>query len=160
MTKIHSTIRKCSLPFMPLDFSVQFSSCLKGFGKLLFFGLLLSSSLNGFAQTPKMSAGIDSTSIKIGEQIKYLISVETDSTNLVVFPEGATFNPLEVVESITTDTTRVENRFRLLKEYYLTQFDSGKYSIPQQRVLINERAFLTDSFQVEVADVVVDTTKQ
>jgi len=160
MTQKYSTFRKFGLQIMQLTHILNFSSSSKGFGKIIFFGLLLFTSLGSLAQTPQFSAGIDSTSIKIGEQIKYQISVETDSTALVVFPEGATFNPLEVVESLSTDTSRIENRFRLLKEYYLTQFDSGSYTIPQQRVLINERAFLTDSFQVEVADVVVDTTKQ
>ena len=121
---------------------------------------LILFSISAFGQTPSISAGIDSTSIKIGEQVKYLISVETDSTDIVVFPEGKTFSPMEMVESLTTDTSRIENRFRLLKEYYLTQFDSGSYTIPQQRILVNKRAFLTDSFQVEVNDVVVDTTKQ
>jgi len=121
---------------------------------------LILFSLSASGQTPNISAGIDSTSIKIGEQVKYLISVETDSTDLVVFPEGKSFSPMEMVESIATDTSRIENRFRLLKEYYLTQFDSGSYTIPQQRILIKDRAFLTDSFQVEVNDVVVDTTKQ
>ncbi|WP_261376368.1 BatD family protein [Gillisia sp. Hel_I_86] len=145
---------------MQLAYIFNLSSYVKGIGKMALFALLLFTSLNSFAQTPKISAEIDSASIKIGEQIKYKISVEADSTVLVVFPEGATFNPLEVVESLSTDTSRIENRFRLLKEYYLTQFDSGSYTIPQQRVLINERAFLTDSFRVEVADVVVDTTKQ
>ncbi len=160
MTQKYSTFRKYGLQIRQLAYFLNFSSYVNGFGKIAIFGLLLFLSLNSFAQTPQISAGIDSTSIKIGEQIKYQISVEADSTALVVFPEGATFNPLEVVESLSTDTSRIENRFRLLKEYYLTQFDSGSYIIPQQRVLINERAFLTDSFQVEVADVVVDTTKQ
>ncbi|RKS55464.1 LPXTG-motif cell wall-anchored protein [Gillisia mitskevichiae] len=160
MTQKYSTFRKLDSHKMKLAYILNLVDTIKGFGKIATFGLLLLASLNSFAQSPQISAGIDSTSIKIGEQIKYQISVETDSTALVVFPEGATFNPLEVVESLSTDTSRIENRFRLLKEYYLTQFDSGSYTIPQQRVLINERAFLTDSFQVEVADVVVDTTKQ
>jgi hypothetical protein len=123
-----------------------------------FFFFLLS--FFAVAQQPQVSAEIDSTSIKIGEQIKYSISVETDSTNLVVFPEGDTFSPMEVVESITADTSRIENRFRLLKEYSLTQFDSGTYTIPQQSVLINDTPYLTDSMLVEVSTVVVDTTKQ
>ncbi len=160
MTKKYSTFRKFGLLTMQRAYISNIISLAKGFGKMALFGLLLFSALNSFAQTPQISAGIDSTSIKIGEQIKYQISVEADSTALVVFPEGASFNPLEVVESLAADTSRIENRFRLLKEYYLTQFDSGSYTIPQQRVLIDERPFLTDSFQVEVADVVVDTTKQ
>ena len=112
------------------------------------------------AQEAKVSASIDTAQIKIGEQILYRINIETDSTNLVVFPEGNTFSPLEVVESLGADTTRVQNKFQLLKEYTLTQFDSGSYTIPQQRIIVNNKPFLTDSMRVEVADVAVDTTKQ
>ena len=35
--------------------------------------------------------------IKIGEEITFQIEVEADTTDLVVFPEGATFLPLEIV---------------------------------------------------------------
>ncbi len=121
--------------------------------------LLLFASPLLRAQQPQVNATVDSTQIKIGEQLNYYISVETDSSDLVVFPENS-FSPLEVVESHKTDTTRVQDRFRLLKEYALTQFDSGKYVIPQQKVLVNSRQFLTDSIPVEVATVAVDTTKQ
>ncbi len=120
--------------------------------------LLLSFQIS--AQQPQINAEIDSTSIKIGEQIIFSIEVETDSTDLVVFPEGQTFDPMEMVESLGTDTTTVEDRFRLLKKYSLTQFDSGAYTIPQQKVIIQNREYLTDSFRVEVADVKVDTTRQ
>lgn len=157
MTQTDSTFKRSSLTQKKLAVILTQVTGLK---TILIAGLFILTSFSGVAQNPKISAGIDSTNIKIGEQVKYLISVETDSTDLVVFPEGKTFSPMEVVESLTTDTSRIENRFRLLKEYNLTQFDSGSYTIPQQRVLINERPFLTDSFQVEVADVVVDTTKQ
>lgn len=113
-----------------------------------------------FAQQNNVSASIDTNAIKIGEQISYKITVETDADNLVVFPEGETFNPMEVVESLSVDTSRLDNRFRLIKQYNLTQFDSGTYTIPSQGILINESSFYTDSLRVEVANVVVDTTKQ
>lgn len=60
------------------------------FGKrVLSFVLVLSS----WFINAQVTAEIDSTSIKIGEQITYKIQVETDTTNLVVFPEGQTFCP-------------------------------------------------------------------
>ncbi|CAM4081069.1 BatD family protein [Gillisia limnaea] len=130
------------------------------FQKILISTILIAASFSVFAQETKVSSAVDSTRIKIGEQIIYSIQVETDSTNLVVFPEGQTFNPLEVVESLQTDTSRIQNRFRLFKEYALTQFDSGRYTIPRQQVLVNDTPYFTDSILVEVANVVVDTTKQ
>ena len=127
-------------------------------GALLFLMLLPSV---GFSQTgPKVDAKVDTLAIKIGEQIQYKITVEADSTDVVFFPEGQTFSPLETVEAIMADTIKNDERVILQKVYSLTQFDSGAYTIPPQRIAINEQPFFTDSFQVKVADVVVDTTKQ
>lgn len=135
--------------------NTHISGCL---GFLFFIGLFLVSSQAG-AQS-RVSASVDSTTIKIGEQIKYSIEVETAPEDLVVFPEGKTFSPLELVESLETDTVRENGGYRLLKEYFLTQFDSGQYVIPSQEVLIESNSFYTDSIAIEVNDVVVDTTKQ
>ena len=125
---------------------------------LLFLTLWLTGPSHLVAQ--EVEAALDTASMRIGEQIRYSIAVETDSTDLVVFPEGQTFSPLEMVESFTADTNRVQDRFRLIKEYALTQWDSGSYTIPRQRVTINDNIFFTDSLPVEVGTVVVDTTKQ
>ena len=108
----------------------------------------------------EVTSSIDSTSIRIGEQITYKIEVNSNPEDLVVFPEGETFSPLEMVESLQPDTIRNNGNYKLLKEYFLTQFDSGKYVIPSQEVLIQNRTYRTDSFAVEVKDVIVDTTKQ
>jgi len=108
----------------------------------------------------EVTSSIDSTSIRIGEQITYKIEVNSNPEDLVVFPEGETFSPLEMVESLQPDTIRKQGNYKLLKEYFLTQFDSGKYVIPSQEVLIQNRTYRTDSFAVEVKDVIVDTTKQ
>ena len=51
-------------------------------------------------------------------------------------------------------------KFELLKHYRLTQFDSGGYVIPTQKVIIGEKPFYTDSLKVEVITIQVDTTKQ
>ncbi len=123
--------------------------------------LILMVPFFGFSQsTSKVTAQIDTTNIKIGEQISYTITVETDSLNVVHFPEGQTFSPLETVEAIMQDTVKNENRVLIQQVYALTQFDSGSYTIPPQRIAINEQPFFTDSFHIKVADVVVDTTKQ
>ncbi|MAP55772.1 BatD family protein [Altibacter sp.] len=126
------------------------------------FWLLLCSLLWIPAQhaSAQVRSSIDSTAIKIGEEIQYTIEVVTDTTDLVVFPEGQTFLPLEVIESYKIDTTYEQAKYRLIKKYGLTQFDSGSYTIPPQRVVINEQIAATDSLRVEVRDVAVDTTLQ
>ncbi len=122
--------------------------------------LLFCICLIGFSSVAQLNFSIDSTSIKIGEEIRYTIQVEADTTDLVIFPEGQTFAPLELIEAYKTDTTYEQSKFRLIKKYGLTQFDSGKYTIPRQQIIINDKQFFTDSLNVEVRDVVVDTTKQ
>jgi predicted anti-sigma-YlaC factor YlaD/predicted CopG family antitoxin len=115
---------------------------------------------SGYKAFAQVSAKIDSTTIEIGNEIRYKMQVEADSTQIVVFPEGQTFTPLEVIESQKIDTSRNGKRFNLTKEYALTQFDSGHYTIPRQKVMIGDQVFFTDSLKVEVRDVLVDTTKQ
>ncbi|WP_449619088.1 hypothetical protein [Psychroserpens luteolus] len=112
------------------------------------------------ASNAQVTSSIDTTKIKIGEQITYKIQVEADTTDLVVFPEGQTFTPLEMIESYKVDTTKNNARFKLIKKYGLTQFDSGSYMIPKQKVVIGTKTVFTDSLNVEVFSVAVDTTKQ
>ncbi|WP_432412156.1 hypothetical protein [Rasiella sp. SM2506] len=108
----------------------------------------------------QVTSSVDTTQIRIGEEIRYNVYVEADTTDLVVFPEGQTFLPLEVIESYKVDTTFEAKKMRLIKKYGLTQFDSGAYTIPPQRIVINQKVFNLDSIQVEVRDVAVDTTQQ
>ena len=113
-----------------------------------------------FSVTAQVTTKIDTTSIKIGEELRIQFEIEADSTDLVVFPDQQTFLPLEVIESYATDTSYANSKIKYRKEYGLTQFDSGSYTIPRQKIIFNNKFYLSDSIQVEVRDVVVDTTKQ
>lgn len=128
----------------------------KSSSKLFYVFCLISISANA----QKIESSIDSLSIKIGQELTYKIEVDVDTTSLVVFPEGQTFQPLEMIESYPVEATKMNDRFKLIKKYGLTQFDSGKYTIPRQKVVIGDYEFMTDSLQVEVSNIVVDTTKQ
>lgn len=108
----------------------------------------------------QVTTNIDRDTIKIGEQITYKIEVEADTTDFVAFPEGQSFLPLEVVESFKVDTTINERRMNLIKKYGLTQFDSGSFTIPRQKIAIANKFYFTDSLKVEVKNVEIDTTKQ
>lgn len=113
-----------------------------------------------YAQAQKVNSSVDSTTIKIGEKITYKITVEADSSARVFFPKGQTFKPLEVFDSTAVDTFQKKDIRKLQKEYSLTQFDSGAYTIPRQKILIGDEPFYTDSVQVRVNAVAIDTTKQ
>ena len=122
------------------------------------FILVLLSAFN--VQAQQVKGAVDTTSIRIGEQITYEFQVEADSTDLVMFPEGQTFQPLEMIEAYQVDTSYAGAKMNLIKRYGLTQFDSGSYTIPRQLISINQQPFYTDSVAIEVNNVVIDTTKQ
>ncbi|MCK5442969.1 MAG: hypothetical protein KAJ23_13855, partial [Maribacter sp.] len=131
------------------------------FKRGVFLFLLLGYALHGLAQNkPIVTSEVDTTFIKIGDQINFKMIVEIDSTDVVIFPEGQTFSPLETVAAFATDTTHKKDRVTLQKIYALTQFDSGSYKLPSQRIEINGKGYFTDSLQVNVATVPVDTLAQ
>lgn len=124
----------------------------------LFFMFFFLGSWVSFSQ---VTTEVDTTKIRIGEQINYKINVEADTLSLVVFPEGQTFAPLEAVEALKIDTTnRKDSKYLLSRIYKLTQFDSGAYTIPRQKIIIDEKPFFTDSLKIAVNTVKIDTAKQ
>lgn len=124
------------------------------------FCLFLCCLIGTAQEQPKISTSVDTTFIKIGEQINWKVLVEVDSTDQVIFPEGQTFSPLETVEAFATDTTKKQDRLTLQKIYALTQFDSGSYKLPTQRIEINGLGYFTDSMMINVETVPVDTVAQ
>lgn len=122
---------------------------------ILFF--LISASL--FAQK-QVETKIDVTKNKIGAQFNLTLKTNVDTLSKVVFPTSKNFGKMEVIRSYVIDTIKHGDRYELIKKYGVTQFDSGKYVIPSLKVLINNKAFATDSLLVEVSNVQVDTLKQ
>lgn len=118
----------------------------------------LFSPTNSFAQNVK--ASIDTTDIRYGEEIKYTISVSLDSIQDVVFPEGQTFSPFETIQFYPIDTLTKKRLYELRRTYGITSFDSGSYTLPKQFVLINDKPIETQSFNVNVHEVAVDTLAQ
>ena len=116
--------------------------------------------LLAFVSSAQLKTTVDTTSIKIGEELLYSIEAEIDSTTVVVFPEGQTFKPMEMIESYAADTLRGNFKSKLIKKYGLTQFDSGAYTIPRQKILVGNKTIFSDSLRIIVQPVAVDTTKQ
>jgi len=119
--------------------------------------LLLFSSI-GFSQS--LETKIDTTKNKIGAQFTLTLKVKAKSATQVTFPKATNFGALEVIESYPIDTLKEDSKYELIKKYGLTQFDSGKYVIPRIPVVIDKKQVFSDSIQVEVFNVKVDTLKQ
>lgn len=125
--------------------------------KLYLLFILVTTSI--FAQQ-KVVTSIDTTKNKIGAEFKLTLKTSVDTLSKVVFPKLKNIGALEVIQSYPIDTIKKDDRYELIKKYGLTQFDSGTYTIPSIRVLINNKAYATDSIKVEVANVQVDTLRQ
>jgi len=118
--------------------------------------LLLFCFTVGFSQEkPVLKTSIDTTTIRIGEQ--FHLSFTVSPLGKVHFPElKDKLGKIEVLDSVPVDTLNQT----LIKRFLLTSFDSGRWVIPQQEILINNQTYLTDSIIINVGTVKVDTLKQ
>lgn len=141
-------------------FNLEYSKILRRAGVRLSAALTILFFMGSTRSFAQVKSSIDTTKIKIGEQITYTIEVNADTTDIVIFPEGQSFMPLEMIESYKPDTTKNNAQYQLIKAYGLTQFDSGYYHIPRQKIVVGSKTYFTDSLNVEVHNVLVDSTKQ
>jgi len=155
---IQSIEKLCNQTFRIFKIKVKPIKTMKN--KLFCIFLVATSS---FSYSQKIETAIDSTKILIGSQFHLTLKTKIDTTSRVYFPEEKHFGALEVLESYPIDTIKDKknkSKIELFKKYGLTQFDSGRYVIPQLKVLIDSKPFLTDSLQIEIVSVEVDTLKQ
>ena len=126
-----------------------------------FFGVMLFLTGNTFAQlNAEVTTAVDSTQVKIGEQINLTLQVKTDSLSMVEFAAEPLFLPFEIIEESTIDTLRAQQHYLYTKRYALIQFDSGAYWIPPQKIVVDGFSKFSDSIAIEVAMVKVDTIQQ
>lgn len=128
--------------------------------KQVYILLLAILPFVGMAQQKPVETSIDTLKNKIGAQFNLSLKVTADTSALVTFPSGKTIGPMEVIRNYKIDTLNKGARYELVRKYGITQFDSGKYSIPPLKVIIAGKQYLTDSLHVEVSAVKVDTLKQ
>ena len=129
------------------------------FLKIKYLGLLcfgISIQLNA----QEASSYVDTTSIKIGEQINYNIKIKLDSLHEINFPKAKDFSPFELINEFKVDTNYLDKKFIISKQFALTFFDSGTYYIPSQKLNLLNKEIELDSFKITINDVKIDTTKQ
>ena len=136
--------------------------------RLFLFTVFIFSGLSVFAQQRAgVAARMDARQITIGDQARLFIEAHVDaSKGKLQWPVFAdTFNHLEITEKGKIDTlvqgVNVTYRQRLL----ITGFDSGLFKIPAFQFSVipssgSPYLLQTDSFQLLVQTVAVDTTKE
>ena len=124
---------------------------------LIFFAFQINFSQDGRLD---LSSEVDSVTIKVGQQFNYLIKAESEKIIGFEFPEKFNFSPFIIAEEFPIDTTFFKGKKALIKKFKLTNFDEGLYSIKPQKVLFNSKVLFTDSIQIEVRTIEVDTVSK
>lgn len=136
-------------------------------GMVLLPFLTLLIATHSYAQ--KAVARIDTTSIKIGEQVQLHLDVTLPSKATIKWPvfSDTAFSSIEIVNRSKVDTleTTRNTYVQLRQTLTITSFDTGYHTIPQ--ISIQYRVpgdtthveTLTDSLLLHVRTVDVDTTR-
>ena len=95
--------------------------------------LLFISNILFAQQSKKILTTIDSTNVKIGEEIKYGIKIKSDSLSFVEFPAKPFFTPFEIIEDKPIDTLKIKNKFRNIQQILFIKF----YKRPNQVYILN-----------------------
>ncbi|MDA9356640.1 hypothetical protein N8376_01935 [Flavobacteriaceae bacterium] len=108
----------------------------------------------------QVSSYVDTTNIRIGEQINYKITIKTDSLETIKYPENKDFSPFELINEFKSDTSYLDQQYVISKQFALTYFDSGVFYIPSQKIKFLNKEIELDSFKIKINPVIIDTTKQ
>ena len=126
---------------------------------LYFFSLsYVNAQSANFDPNIVINSSIDTTSVKIGEEIIYTIDVISKNKYNIRFDEKPNFIPFEILDSHPYDS--IIDSSKISKKYSLIKFDPGEFWIPPQKVYFDQSVKFTDSILIVVNDVEVDTLKQ
>ena len=112
------------------------------------------------ANSQNVSASVESDSVLIGKELIYSIDVNSEKLENIIFPDSTSFVPFELISESQIDTIIYEDSFLFSKKYRITSFDEGDYIIPKIKIQIGDKLFSTDSKNISVNLVEVDTTEQ
>ena len=102
--------------------------------KLIFISGIVSviSIQSAYSQKIKLNAYLDTTTILIGDQLKYNIELEQPKNISVKFPVlvDSLASKIEIIESEPADTAKQGDNIVVRKRYLITSFDSGYHKIP------------------------------
>lgn len=134
-------------------------------GLMFAFFLIISSFVH--SQNAVVSASLDSSSIKVGQQVMLRLSAEQDDKTILIWPVFSSHlsKEIEIVRQEKIDTTFSQDKRSIYynQNLIITSFDSGVFTIPPfrfQYISYNDTfSVFTDSLQLFSATLPVDTLK-
>lgn len=132
--------------------------------RALGLALLLAAPAAHGDGRPAVRGRIEPDSILIGDRFEYVIEVDKDQVQEILFPEFSRTQGFELVGSLPVDTLAREGRAqRLRKRYVLAAFEEGNYNLGLPAVLYADKNIVdtlygADSLRVHVATFAIDST--
>ena len=137
--------------------------------KFFYHSLVSFLFLSGFyleaaAQNIQAEAKLEQSTIRIGDQTLLHLSVRQPAKTAVSFPllSDTLTGKVQIVKAGKPDTiidTNDKNSITVNKEYTITSFDAGTYTIPPLSFSAGSNVIKTNELTLQVATVKVDTTK-
>lgn len=118
------------------------------------------------AQNIRLNSYFDTTSILIGDQLKYTIEVLQPQKMKVKFPvfKDSLSSKIEILKPFPADTTKKDNNWLIRKSYLVTSFDSGTHVVPPQPFILSgdqrNDTLKSNAVFLKVNTLPVDTAKE
>lgn len=107
---------------------------MKNWGHIIGFIIVFTSVWHGVqGQKSRAIAGLDSTTVLIGDQVIFSLELTAPAGSNVTWPmfNDTLVDKVEILRRSTVDTVRSDKEeFTLRQELLITSFDSGYYEIP------------------------------
>lgn len=133
----------------------------------LLFALFAGVAASHAQDNARVTARMDARQITVGDQARVFLEVHNNpATADVKWPAFTdTFNSLEITEKGKIDTLQEGGNVIYRQRLLITGFDSGLFKIPAFQFAVvpksgNPYVLQTDSFELLVQTVAVDTTKE
>src|ERR1700743_1580680 len=129
----------------------------------LFILLFTCAALKSNAQAIKVEATLDKVSIPLGDQTRLHLIAHIQAKDEITFPQLAdSIGKIQIVSVAKPDTSfdkdNVQNE-TITRNYTVTSFTPGTYSIPPFTFKTKTGTYTTDSLVLQFKPVAVDTTK-
>ena len=122
--------------------------------------IFLCGSFQIFSQqNPVVISEVDTTTIKVGEQINYKIEINTDTIVDVQWEEKKFSLPFEIIKEFETDTIKDET-VKFVKNFLITSFEPGSFLLKPPKISVDNILHYSDSILIEVLNVKVDTVSK
>lgn len=107
-----------------------------------------------YSQAITVSAALDSSIMKIGEQRKITLEVKQPHSAVVYFPtingNDTLAQGIEILKITPPDTLKSNNALTIKQEYFITSFDTGRYELPPFVFKSKTQSYTTEQLYLDV----------